>query len=125
MDTAKLLERIRKHPDSHRIGMIASHLGIVRGSSRDGRKVKEIEVAYDIDVLNDIVQHTKALPGIVEVSVDIREGLLKVGDELLFVAVGGDIRENVFPALIETVDRIKQKASRKKEIYEKEDKKWE
>ena len=118
MDTVKVLEGIRKHPDSHRIGMIASHLGIVRGNSRDGRNVKEIEVAYDIEVLNDIIQYIKSLSGIIEVSVEIREGLLKVGDEILFVAVGGDIRENVFPALIEAVDMIKRKASRKREIYE-------
>jgi molybdopterin synthase catalytic subunit len=57
------------------------------------------------------------LPGIVEVLVDINEGRLKVGDEILFVAVGGDIRENVFNALIKVVDLIKKKASHKREIF--------
>jgi molybdopterin synthase catalytic subunit len=33
------------------------------------------------------------------------------------VAVAGDIRENVFPALARTVDEIKAKASRKKEFF--------
>jgi molybdopterin synthase catalytic subunit len=33
------------------------------------------------------------------------------------VAVAGDIRENVFPALIQTVDRLKAEASKKKELF--------
>jgi len=31
--------------------------------------------------------------------------------------VGGDTREHVFPALIETVNRIKVQGGRKKEIF--------
>jgi molybdopterin synthase catalytic subunit len=59
----------------------------------------------------------KKLPGIVEVIVDINEGSLEVGDGLLFVAVGGDIRDNVFDALIKAVDLIKKRASHKREIF--------
>ena len=46
-------------------------------------------------------------------------GRLKVGDEILAVVVAGDIRENVFPTLIKTVNRIKGDASKKKEILSK------
>ena len=96
--------------------MIASHLGVVRGTSRDGNEVTEIEVVYDHGKINDITQNIKALPGIIEVLIDTNEGRLKVGDEIMAVAVAGDIRENVFPALIETVNQIKKNASRKKEF---------
>jgi len=118
MDKDKLLEKIRRHPDFNKIGMVASHLGIVRGHSRDGRKVTGVEVSYDMDVLNDIVNYIKSMPGIVEVLVDVKSGILKVGDEVLYLAVGGDIRENVFPALIKGVEMIKKDASSKKEIFE-------
>ena len=119
MDIHGIMQKIRTHPDSHRMGMIASHMGIVRGDSRDGRKVTGIEVAYDLDVVDNIIKDIKELPGIYEVIVDLKEGLLEVGEEILFVGVGGDIRENVFPALIKAVDRIKKEASRKIETYEK------
>ena len=118
MDINRLLEKIRMHPDAHKMGMIASHLGIVRGSSRNNRKVIGIEVDYDLDAINDIIRDIKKLPGIFEVMVEINNGQLDVGDEILFVAVGGDIRENVFHALIKAVDLIKERASQKREIFE-------
>jgi len=117
MDKDKLLEKIRKHPDFHRIGMVASHLGIVRGHSRDGRKVAAVEVSYDMDLLDDIVKHIKAMPGVVEVIVEVKTGTLNLGDEVMYLAVGGDIRENVFPALVKGVDMIKKDAVKKREIF--------
>jgi molybdopterin synthase catalytic subunit len=118
MDLNALLARIRSHPDSHKMGMIASHLGIVRGSSRNGRKVVGIEVECNTEAVDSIVCKIKDMSGIVEVLVEINNGRLRVGDEILSIAVGGDIRENVFPALIKAVDLIKSEASSKREIFE-------
>ncbi len=117
MDINGTLKKIMEHPDSSGIGMIASHLGLVRGTSRDGRKVKGVEVSYDLEVLNDIVRYIKGLPGIIEVMVEVNNGLLNIGDEILFLAVGGDIRENVFPALEKGVNMIKKDSCTKKEIF--------
>jgi molybdopterin synthase catalytic subunit len=75
-------------------------------------------VVYDHDAVNRIILDTKLLPGIVEVLVETNEGHLKVGDDILALAVGGDIRENVFPALIEIVNRIKKEAVKKKEFID-------
>lgn len=118
MDLNKMIETLKRHPESEKMGMIASHLGIVRGTSRDGKMVKGIEVTYDHEIVKRIILDAKKLPGVVEVLVDTNEGHLKVGDEILAVAVGGDIRENVFPALIETVNRIKKEAVKKKEFID-------
>jgi len=118
MEKEKLIEKIRRHPESHRIGMIASHLGIVRGHSRDGRKVVSVEVTYDMDQLNNIIKNIKDMPGIVEAMIEINSGTLNIGDEVMYLAVGGDIRENVFAALIRGVDMIKKDAAKKREIYE-------
>ena len=117
MDINGIMKKIMEHPDSSGIGMIASHLGLVRGSSRNGRKVRGVEVSYDLSVLNDIIKYIKGLPGIIEVMVEVNEGILDIGDEILFLAVGGDIRENVFPALEKGVNMIKQDSCRKKEIF--------
>jgi len=120
MDLNKMLETLKAHPEHKRIGMIASHLGVVRGTSRNGQVVTGIEVMYDHKRIKNIISDIKILPGVVEVLVDTAEGHLKVGDEILAVAVAGDIRENVFPALIETVNRLKNEASKKKEFVGKE-----
>jgi molybdopterin synthase catalytic subunit len=118
MDISGILNRIRTHPDYYRMGMIASHLGIVRGMSRDNRKIRGIEVVHDKKIIDNIIHDIKELSGIIEVLVEINDGYLDVGDEIVFVAVGGDIRDNVFPALMKTVDRIKKEASRLTEIFE-------
>ena len=115
MDIQNMINRLKEHPDSSKIGMIATHLGLVRGTSRDGRDVTGIEVRYDYTIIADIISDIKNRPGIIEVLVNATEGELRVGDEILAVAVAGDIRENVFKALIEAVNRIKAESSRKKE----------
>ena len=115
MDLNKMIERVKKNTDPSKVGMITSHLGVVRRTSRDGREVTSLEVAYDQDALQAVVRDIKQMPGIAEVLVETREGRLKVGEEILVVVVAGDIRENVFPALVNAVNRIKKQASKKKE----------
>lgn len=117
MNMNNLIEKLRKHPEAHRVGMIACHLGIVRGTSRDGREVTGIDVAYDHTLLESIISDIKKMDGIVDVAVDTREGHLTIGDEVLAVAVAGDIREHVFSALMAAVNRIKAEASKKKEYF--------
>jgi molybdopterin synthase catalytic subunit len=117
MDINRMIMKLRQHPESAKMGMIATHLGLVRASSRKGDDVTGIEVAFDHERIGAIMEDTRKLKGIIEVLVDTNEGRLKVGDEIMAVAVAGDIRENVFPALIQTVDRLKTEASKKKEIF--------
>jgi molybdopterin synthase catalytic subunit len=115
MDLNRMIEEVRKSTDPSKVGMITSHLGVVRGTSRNGDKVSCIEVTYDREAIQSIVCDIKEMSGIAQVLVETREGRLNVGDEILAVVVAGDIRENVFPALVSAVNRIKKEASRKKE----------
>jgi len=115
MDLNKMIERVKKNTDPSRVGMITSHLGVVRRTSRDGGEVTSLEVAYDQEALQAVVRDIKQMPGIAEVLVETREGRLNAGEEILAVVVAGDIRENVFPALVTAVNRIKKEASTKKE----------
>ena len=119
MDITKMVRNLRRRKNSEKIGMIVSHLGIVRGTSLDGQKVTGIQVEYDHEAIQNIIQDIKRSKGIFDVQVQTKEGRLKVGDEILAVVVAGDIRENVFPALIKTVNRIKADASKKKETLSK------
>jgi len=111
-----MIKQLKTDKDCAKIGMIACHLGIVRGHSRKGGKVTEIEVRYNPETLNRVLDETKQMPGIVDILIETAEGRLKVGDEILAVAVAGDIREHVFPALTQLVDRIKSEAVTKKEM---------
>lgn len=118
MDLNGMIQTLKRHPQFHAMGMIASHLGIVRGHSLKGGQVKAIEVVFDPSVIDRIVKETKSMNGIVDVLVEVNPGRLSVGDEVMAVAVGGDTREHVFPALELTVNRIKAEASRKQEIFQ-------
>lgn len=112
-----MIESIKRHPDFAKMGMIASHLGVVRGTSLNGQKVKGIEVKFDLNKISDIVDEIKLMEGIVDVLVETFGGLLSVGDEVMAVVVGGDTREHVFPALMDAVNRIKTEGTKKKEIF--------
>lgn len=58
------------------------------------------------------------VPGIFAILAEAREGLLKPGDDLLFLVVAGDIRENVKSVFAELLDRIKSEAVLKQEYHE-------
>jgi molybdopterin synthase catalytic subunit len=118
VDLNRMIAQLREHPGSARMGMIASHLGVVRGSSLDGREVRSVRVWFDREAIERIVLDIKCMEGIVEILVEVCDGRLDVGQEIMAVAVGGDTREHVFPALIQAVDRIKSEASRKQEECE-------
>ena len=117
MTLQEMVDAIRKSLHFHRVGMIACHNGVVRATSRDGRTVRGLEITADRDRLQAILFEMKGREGIIEVLVHLVEGYRKVGEDVMFVAVAGDIRENVFPVLEETVERIKQKVTRKKEFF--------
>ncbi|MGB7920100.1 MAG: molybdenum cofactor biosynthesis protein MoaE, partial [Desulfobacterales bacterium] len=71
MDTQHLIDTVKNHPEFGRVGMILCHNGIVRATSRDGRRVKGLEVSVDHDRLNCIIAEGLRRPGIVAVEVSI------------------------------------------------------
>lgn len=118
MEIAEFLQRIKNRPDFDRVGMILCHNGVVRGFSRDGRRVSAVHVDVNRDVLQALVKEMEARPGIVEVIAEVNEGMLPVGADIMYVLVAGEIRENVFPVLQETVNRIKKEVLTKEENIE-------
>ena len=100
-------------------GMILLHNGVVRAWSRDGRRrVIEIEARADERKIGEICQELGARPGIFAISAEAKEGILKPGDDMLYLAVAGDLRENVIPVFSELLDRVKREGVRKREILE-------
>ncbi|MHB8090736.1 MAG: molybdenum cofactor biosynthesis protein MoaE [Syntrophales bacterium] len=116
MSLTAMIDSIKGQSDYKRVGMIVCHNGIVRGAARDGRVVNEIEVTADRRRLDDIIAEMRTRPGIIAVLVEVYEGRLKVGDDIMCVAVAGDIRENTFPVLEDAVNAIKRDVVTKVEI---------
>lgn len=121
MNLSTLLEQVRQHPDFGKAGMVLAHNGVVRETARDGQKVTGLRVSVDHDKLNEIVAEQKKIPGIVEIVVWINEDKdLVVSDNVMFIVVAGDIRENVIQTLTDTLNRIKSEATSKVQFFEKD-----
>lgn len=117
MTLQQMVDAIKARADFGRVGMIACHNGVVRATSREGRKVEGLSLEIDGKALINIIEEMQHRPGIIEVAVHLFEGYRQIGDDVMLVAVAGDIREHVFPVLEETVERLKKEVSRKKEYY--------
>ena len=119
MDISKTITELKEDPRfAENVGMILIHNGTVRGWSRGNHStVSGIEVAADLEKIAEIRRDIEAMEGIHKVVVEAKSGAMKPGDDLLFLIVAGDIRENVKPALALLLDRVKAEAINKKEIF--------
>ncbi|MBW2569598.1 MAG: molybdenum cofactor biosynthesis protein MoaE [Deltaproteobacteria bacterium] len=118
MNSATFIDEIKKHPDYEKVGMILCHNGVVRGTSRDGRKVSGLKVAVDHEKLRQIIQEQKKKSGIIEILVQINENRkLSVGDDVMFLVVAGDIRDNVIATLKDTLNAVKTTVTQKTEFF--------
>ena len=117
MTLQQMVEAIKDLPDFDQVGMIACHNGVVRATSRDGRRVKGLRIELERDRLETILAEMRGSQGIIEVAVHLIEGYREVGEDVMLVAVAGDIREHVFPVLEETVERLKKEVTRKEEYF--------
>jgi len=118
MNIDSLIAKIKQRPDYDRVGMILCHNGVVRGTSRDGRKVTGLRVAVDRERLEQILSRQRSCPGIVDIQVEIAADKdLSVGDDVMLLVVAGDIREHVIETLGETLNAIKTTVTAKTEFF--------
>ncbi len=113
-----LMTRIKHHPRYAEVGMILCHNGVVRGTSRDGRRVNGLRVAVDQAALQAILEDQRQRPGIIDIQVEINSDRdLNVGDDVMLLTVAGDVRENVVAALSDTLNAIKSSVTHKTEFF--------
>ena len=118
MDIVAMMDQIKQHPDFHKAGMILCHNGVVRATSREGDEVTGLEVVVDHNRLDQILNEQKKRPGIIDILIHINEGeILAVGDDVMFLVVAGDIRENVLEALTDTLNLVKAQATSKTQFF--------
>lgn len=106
-------------------GMYLFHNGVVRESAkakvRNGEENTEpvvgMEFSYNEEKVAAAIENAKKLPGIGYVRVWLNQGTLQVGDDIMLVLIGGDIRPHVVDALQTLVGEIKNTCVVEKELY--------
>ena len=95
--------------------MYLTHNGVVRATprsqvregERDAAPVRGMRFGYDPARVEAAVEEARRMEGIFHVRVWLNEGELDVGDDIMYVLVGGDIRPHVIDALQFLVGKLK------------------
>ncbi|MBR3475503.1 MAG: molybdenum cofactor biosynthesis protein MoaE [Oscillospiraceae bacterium] len=109
------LREAKQEPTAPLCGMYLAHNGTVRETARakvrqgaeDTAPVTGMYFDYDPEKLEAAVTAARALPGIYHVRVWLNRGELSLGDDIMLVLIGGDIRPRVIDALQSLVGTIK------------------
>ena len=120
------LAEAKNDKDAAKVGMYLTHNGVVRevpravvreGAEHD-HKVIKMDFSYDGNLVQKYVEETKKQPGIYYVRVWINEGQLDVGEDLMYILIGGDIRPHVMTSMNFLIDHIKGECVIEKELTE-------
>lgn len=118
------LREAKADPSAAGCGMYLAHNGTVRRSAKarvrageDAPDVAGMEFDYDEAKVAAAIEMAKALPGVGYVRVWLNRGHLEVGDDIMLVLVGGDIRPHVIDALQTLVGEIKNNCVVEKELH--------
>ncbi len=120
------IKEAKAHESAPKIGMYLTHNGIVRQSAKakvrygeeNTKEVTGMLFSYDEKKVEAAISETYQLDGIYYVKAWLNEGNLQVGDDIMYVLIGGDIRPHVVDALQFLVGKLKNECVEEKEIYE-------
>ena len=122
------LKEAKAHASAPKIGMYLTHNGTVRQSSKakvrygaeDTKPVTGMLFSYDQEKVDAVIAETYKLEGIYYIKVWLNEGQLQMGDDIMYVLIGGDIRPRVIEGLNYLVGRIKKECVMETELYAEE-----
>ena len=130
IELSNIMGYFSKLPDYHHAGAIACFLGVVREDPihQMSDKVTHLEYEAYVEValkkLEEIRGEMRKRPGIIEVYIHHIIDRLRVGEPSLYVAVLGTHRQEVFPILSETVERVKHEVPIWKKEFTAKDSYW-
>lgn len=109
------LKEAKADPMASQEGMFLIHNGVVRQTSKakvrqgidDGSMVTGMEFTYDECKVEAAIAETYEMDGIFHVRAWLNKGELEVGDDIMYLLIGGDIRLHVIDALQFLVEKIK------------------
>ena len=118
------LREARASENADKCGMFLFHNGVVRATAKAEVRLSEkkepvtgMVFSYDEDKVNAAIEKARSLPGIYYVRVWLNSGELTVGDDIMLVLLGGDIRPRVVDALNSLVGELKENCVSEKELY--------
>lgn len=118
------LNEAKASENADKCGMFLTHNGVVRitpkAQVREGVEglgdVAQVDFSYDAEGLEKAIEEALTWDGIYYVRVWLNEGLCNVGDSLMYVLIGGDIRPHVIDALQNLVGKIKTELVVEREV---------
>ena len=118
------LKEAKAHESAPNVGMYLTHNGTVRQTAKalvrhgaeDTQAVTGMEFSYDAAMVDAVIADTYQMEGIYYIKVWLNEGMLELGDDIMYVLIGGDIRPRVVDALQYLVGRIKNECVIEKEL---------
>lgn len=114
-----VVEKVKKNVNCGAIGVF---IGVVRGFS-DQRKVKMLEYESYSEILSskiaELEEKIRSFPGIKNVKLYHKLGKLTPGEEIVYIAVAGEHRKDIWAPLIWAVELMKTDLPIwKKEVFE-------
>lgn len=121
------LREAKKELAASNCGMYLLHNGVVRKTAKASVRSEEgstepviaMEFSYDKNKADFFINETRKLEGIYYVKTWLNEGTLSIGDDIMMVLIGGDIRPHVVDALQFLVGKLKNECVIEKELYAK------
>ena len=118
------LKEAKAHASAPKIGMYLTHNGTVRQTAKakvrcgaeDTKEVTGMVFSYDKEKVDSVIADTYKKEGIYYIKVWLNEGELKMGDDIMYVLIGGDIRPRVVDALQYLVGRNKDECVSETEL---------
>lgn len=118
------LAEAKASENADKCGMFLAHNGIVRETAkaqvREGEAmppVAQVDFSYDEAGVEAAVAEALTWDGVYYVKVWLNEGVLEVGQSIMYVLIGADIRPHCIDALQKLVGKIKNDLVEEKEIY--------
>ncbi len=119
------LREAKAAPEAPLCGMYLAHNGtvrqtaraMVRGGAEDTAPVTGMRFRYDAEKVARAEEEARRLPGIHYVRLWLNQGELSLGDDIMLVLIGGDIRPRVIEALQALVGTIKNECVVEQELY--------
>ena len=117
------LREAKAHETAPLCGMYLTHNGTVRQTAKakvrygeeNTKEVTGMLFSYDEEKVNAVIADTYKMEGIYYIKVWLNEGELSMGDDIMYVLIGGDIRPRVVDALQYLVGRLKNECVVEKE----------
>ena len=118
------LAEAKASENADKCGMFLVHNGVVRATAKaqvrqgqDMPAVEQVEFSYDEAGVEAAVAEALTWDGVYYVKTWLNEGALSIGESIMYVMIGADIRPRCIDALQNLVGKIKNELVVEKEVY--------